>query len=299
MQVQDVDLKLLKVFDTIVQCGGFAAAQSALNVSGSRISEYMSQLEARIGVRVCERGRSGFRLTEDGVQFHQAARRLLGAIDTFCLESAGLRKQLRGTLRFGVIEATLIDEQSPLLPAIRSFVRVAPKVDLQIVMDTPAGMEQRVLDGSLHLAVGPFQKKVSGLVYRRLYQEEQLLYCASPHPLYSCPAGAKQSEEIRRSRLAARSYLGGNELSLLQIGEAAASVDNVEGRAMLILSGIYVGFLPPHYAKTWEQSGLLRRINPERLRTQLEFKIIWRRGQQPARTVQCLLDHLASAGQQR
>jgi DNA-binding transcriptional LysR family regulator len=292
MQVQDVDLKLLKVFETIVQCGGFGAAQSTLNVSSSRISEYMSQLETRVGVRLCERGRAGFRLTEDGAQLHEAAQRLLGAIDTFHMEAAGLRKQLRGTVRFGVIEATLTDEQSPLLPAIRSFVRVAPEVHLQVVMDTPAAMVQRVLDGRLHLAVAPFEEKVPGLEYRALYHEEQFLYCASPHPLYSCPVGARQSEEIRRSRLAARSYVGGRELSLLQIGEAAASVDNVEGRAMLILSGNYVGFLPPHYAHAWEQGGLLRRVKPQRLRTQLEVKIIGRRGHQPARTVQSFLDHL-------
>ncbi|VTU46462.1 HTH-type transcriptional regulator YofA (plasmid) [Variovorax sp. SRS16] len=299
MQVQDADLKLLRVFDTVVRCGGYAAAQSALNLGGSRISEYMSQLETRMGVRLCERGRAGFRLTEDGAHLHEAAQRLLGAVDTFSLESGALSKQLRGALRFGVIEATLTDDQSPLLPAIRSFVRVAPDVHLQIVMDTPAGMEQRVLDGSLHLALGPFPDRVAGLDYKTLYREEQLLYCASPHPVYSCPPGPRQLEEISRSKLAARTYLGGQELTLLQIAEAAASVDNVEGRALLILSGNYLGFLPAHYAHPWEQSGLLKRINPHRLRTHLEFKAIRRHSPQPARAVQGFLDHLVSASQQR
>ena len=163
-------------------------------------------------------------------------------------------------------------------------------------MDTPAGMARRVLDGSLHLALGPFHDSMSGLEHRPLYQEEQILYCASPHPLYACPAGPKQTQEIRRARLAARSYLSGHELALLQIDEAAASVDNVEGRAMLILSGSYIGFLPPHYASPWEQGGLLRAVNPERLRTQLEFGLVWRRGRQPARVVQSFIDHLVVAG---
>ena len=299
MQVQDADLKLLRVFDTIIRCGGYAAAQSTLNLSGSRISEYMSQLETRVGVRLCERGRAGFRLTEDGSQLHEAAQRLLGAVDTFRLESGMLSKQLRGTLRFGVIEATLTDEQCPLLPAIRSFMRVAPDVHLQIVMDTTAGMEQRVLDGSLHLALGPFPDQVSGLDYKALYREEQLLYCAAPHRVYSCPPGPRQLEEIRRSKLVARSYVGRQELTLLKIAEEAASADNVEGRAMLILSGNYLGFLPSHYANPWEQSGLLKRINPKRFRTHLEFKIIWRRGPQAPRAVQSFWDHLVSAGQQR
>ena len=31
IQLHDVDLKLLRVFATIVRCGGFSAAQAALN----------------------------------------------------------------------------------------------------------------------------------------------------------------------------------------------------------------------------------------------------------------------------
>ncbi len=52
MQVQDTDLKLLRIFETIVRCGGFAAAQPILNIGASSISEYMSQLETRLGLRL-------------------------------------------------------------------------------------------------------------------------------------------------------------------------------------------------------------------------------------------------------
>ena len=72
MQVQDTDLKLLRIFETIVRCGGFAAAQPILNIGASSISEYMSQLETRLGLRLCERGRAGFRLTEEGAELHAA-----------------------------------------------------------------------------------------------------------------------------------------------------------------------------------------------------------------------------------
>lgn len=57
-QLQDVDLKLLRVFMTIVKCGGFSAAQATLNMSQSSISEQMTNLETRLGVTLCERIRS-------------------------------------------------------------------------------------------------------------------------------------------------------------------------------------------------------------------------------------------------
>ena len=39
IQLHDVDLKLLRVFATIVRCGGFSAAQAALNAGLSWISK--------------------------------------------------------------------------------------------------------------------------------------------------------------------------------------------------------------------------------------------------------------------
>jgi DNA-binding transcriptional LysR family regulator len=56
MQVQDTDPELLRIFETIVRCGGFAAAQPILNVGASSISESMSQLDTRLPVR-CHRQR--------------------------------------------------------------------------------------------------------------------------------------------------------------------------------------------------------------------------------------------------
>jgi DNA-binding transcriptional LysR family regulator len=295
MQVQDTDLKLLRIFDTIVRCGGFAAAQPILNVGASSISEYMSQLETRLGLRLCERGRAGFRLTDEGAELHAAAQRLLGAVDSFHLEAGALRNQLSGVLRFGMIEATLTDQHSPLPAAIREFGQLAPEVRLHVQIETPGSMEQHVLDGRLHLAVGPFPTQFPGLDYLPLYREEQGLYCASTHPLYKRAGTHVPVSALSKQRLAARAYLGSQELKLLRMTQAAASVDNVEGRAMLILSGNYIGFLPPHYARPWVESGLLNRIDPEHYVTHLEFQIITRKGGEPARVVQAFCKQLRAA----
>jgi LysR family transcriptional regulator, transcriptional activator for bauABCD operon len=298
VQIQDTDLKLLRIFATIVQCGGFSAAQSALNIGASGVSEYMAQLETRLGLRLCERGRSGFRLTEDGVRLHEAAQRLLGAVETFNMEAGALRNHLQGVLRFGLIEATLTDPHSPLPHAIQRFGQIAPDVRLDVQIEAPGSMEQHVLDGRLHLAVGPFPVRISGLTYTPLYREEQGLYRAS-----TALPGEQATRHLAASafaglRLAARSYLVEQELKLLHMPQAAATVDNVEGRAMLILSGGYVGFLPPHYAKPWVDAGVLVRIDPEHYSTYLDFDIITRRSDGPARVVQSFCEHLLAAAKE-
>ena len=66
---------------------------------------------------------------------------------------------------------------------------------------------------------------------------------------------------------------------------------------MLILSGNYIGFLPPHYAEAWVAPGLLRRLAPHRYRTLLGFQLITRRGTRVTRVVQALIDHLLRAAQ--
>lgn len=66
MALSGLDFKLLKVFKAVVEAGGFSAAQNELNVGLAAISKQISDLEIRIGMRLCTRGREGFCLTEEG-----------------------------------------------------------------------------------------------------------------------------------------------------------------------------------------------------------------------------------------
>ena len=58
--VTDIDLRLLRLFASVVRCGGFTAAQAELNMSQSNISMHIGNLEKRLGYRLCKRGKGGF-----------------------------------------------------------------------------------------------------------------------------------------------------------------------------------------------------------------------------------------------
>ena len=73
-QVSDFELRLLRVFKVVVESGGFSAAESALGITKSAISQHMSDLEKRLGLRLCQRGRSGFALTDEGAEVLLATR---------------------------------------------------------------------------------------------------------------------------------------------------------------------------------------------------------------------------------
>jgi hypothetical protein len=59
-QLHDPDLHLLRLFVTVVQAGGFSAAQGVLGLSQPSISQQMAKLETRLGYRLCSRGKGGF-----------------------------------------------------------------------------------------------------------------------------------------------------------------------------------------------------------------------------------------------
>ena len=70
-RLSKTDLHLLAVFMTVVENGGFAAAQVTLNVGQSTVSRHIGDLEKRLGMRLCQRGRVGFL----NIRYHATAQR--------------------------------------------------------------------------------------------------------------------------------------------------------------------------------------------------------------------------------
>ncbi|AWY39922.1 LysR family transcriptional regulator [Pseudomonas putida] len=295
IQLHDVDLKLLRVFATIVRCGGFSAAQAALNAGQSTISEQMTHLETRLGVKLCQRGRSGFRLTEQGVAIHEATQRLLSAVETFCMDADVLKQHISGKLNLGIIDSTITDPDSPIPRTTQRFVSRGHDVHLSVYVGEPAELEERVLDGRLHLAIGHFPIHVPGLQQTPLYQEALGLYCGRRHPLFGSQAeGDELLEEISTSRIVVRGYMQQYDLEHLGVSKAAATVDNIEALAILIISGAYLGFLPAHFAAQWIKTGEMHQLAPHSLQLMSPFDVITRRGTAPPPILQAFLEDLAA-----
>jgi DNA-binding transcriptional LysR family regulator len=83
-RLTDIDLRLIRIFRAIVECQGLSGAELVLNLSQSRVSTSLAELEARLGARLCRRRRSGFALTEAGAAVYEASHELFEAVDRFC-----------------------------------------------------------------------------------------------------------------------------------------------------------------------------------------------------------------------
>ena len=132
MQIHDVDLKLLRVFVAIVECGGLSAAESRLNIGRSTISSHLSDLEVRLGIKLCKRGRSGFELTEPGRVTYQASLELLRQCEAFANTVASSKNELSGRVSISVIDTMVSDPRCGVAQAIASLRQLSKNIQFDI-----------------------------------------------------------------------------------------------------------------------------------------------------------------------
>jgi DNA-binding transcriptional LysR family regulator len=286
------DLRLLRIFATIVESGGLAAAQGELNLSLSTISGHVAALETRLGVKLCRRGRSGFALTDDGRQVYDESRRLLASVDHFDGRVRGLKRALSGALAVGLTDNTISDPDAPLERVFAAFAREAPRVLLTVVTRPPNELLRDLISGEIHVAVASFPRIALGLDYIDLYEESQSFYCGRGHPLFDVPDAGIGIETVRTHPIVGRNYWGQRDLKVFAIGGPSAVVSDMEAEARLVLSGAYLGWLPDHYARGWVEAGLLRPIRSDLFAYAAPFQAAYAPERERQRVVATFLAHL-------
>lgn len=302
VNISQADIRLLKVFHTVVECGGFAAAQVELNVGQSTISSHMAALETRLGMRLCERGRAGFRLTEEGRQIYESAQRLFRSVESFRADVEGLRGRLAGELYVGTVDNVITNSGFPLSEAIACFKQRQGNVRIHVQVGRPADIERGVVDGSMHVGIGGYTRRISGITHILLLKETQRLYCAANHPLYALRDAALTIESLFEHGCVKRPYVPDVDIPESTGLKAAAQAENMEAIAFLVLSGRFIGFLPDHYASRWVERGEMRALLPERMHYQSRIELLVRTSTpQPLAVryfVSDLLDAFKSRGQE-
>jgi len=293
-QIGDADLRLLRIYRKVVECGGFSAAEVELNISRAAISMAMNDLENRLALKLCQRGRSGFALTDEGAEVYQASLQLLAALEGFRTRVNGLHAQLRGELNIGITDNLVTMPQMHITNALSALKRRGPEVQVNIRMIPPNDIERGVLDGSLHTGVVPAIRAFAGLHYRPLYEEASELYCSDRHPLF----GQRQidDQQLQGADAVLPAYAQAPAIKSLHEGlRAAASATDREGIAFLILTGEYIGYLPTHYAERWIGEGRMRALNPEQCRYVTHYSAITRKGAPPNLILESFLEELDRA----
>ncbi len=264
-QVTDFDLRLLRVFTAVAEYGGFAAAESALGITRSAISLHMSDLEKRLGMRLCQRGRAGFALTDQGREVLRASAAMLAAIEDFRSEINQLHQCLRGELNIGLMNNLVTQPRMRITKALRRLRQLSSDVQVNISMSTPGEIERGLLDGRLHVGALPLINTLSALQYNPLYEERSLLYCSRDHPLFLSAAQVSASQLAGVPAVAPSYRMNTQAQAMYRELDCVAKASDREAIAFLILTGEYIGFLPDHYAAGWVGKGMMAALAPEKM----------------------------------
>jgi DNA-binding transcriptional LysR family regulator len=295
-QLSDMDLRLLKVFKSVVDCGGMAAAELELNIGTSTVSRHVKDLETRLGLVLCRRGRAGFALTAEGQRVYDETLRLLASVDAFRGSIDDIHNRMGGQLEVALFDKTATNPKARIGEAIARFTEIAPEVNLAVHVGSINSIEQGVLEGNFQIGIIPAHRASKSLVYADLFDETMLLYCGKGHPLFGSNHSKLTWAKLREHHFAGLGYHSPNmELShRAKLSRKATGFDQ-EAIATLILSGRFLGFLPDHYAQVFENRGLMKAVLPARFNYVCRFVSLLRRSPKPSRAVLAFQECLEKA----
>lgn len=295
-QLSDVDIRLLRVFRIVAESGGISAAELELNIGRSTISRHIKDLEIRLGVTLCRRGRSGFSLTTEGNKIYEATLRLLGSLDEFRSEVNDVHQRMTGSLSIALFDKTASNPETQIHQALRQFDDKAPEVSLHIYVERLNEIERGVMEGRFQLGIIPAHRPSPSLAYYPLFEEQMYLYCGNDHPLYSREDSSISNDDILACKYAGLGYHSPNmEIGRRLSMDRDATVYDQEAIVHFLRSGRYLGYLPDHYAKPMVAQGLIRPLRTDTFQYRCDFQAIIRRSPKPSRLVQTFLGCLEKA----
>ncbi|MEO8280492.1 MAG: LysR family transcriptional regulator [Ideonella sp.] len=287
-----VDLKRLKLFRQVVECGGLSAAEAVLNINLPTISAHLAALETSLGMRLCDRGRGGFRLTAHGTSVLAACDRLFESVENFRAEIGEVSDLVSGNLRIGLADNTITDPGCPVIAALRQLRASSRDLEISVDIRNPVELERALREERIDVAVGPFQLTDPGIEQYPLYKERLSLYVGEGHPLFTRKSIGLR--DLDGADYVMRGYLRESQVVQHVSFNDAATAQSMEGLANLILTGHYVGYLPEHYAANWVRARRIRRILPEQMSYDVQFKLITMLSRRHTRATNAFIDIVRS-----
>jgi DNA-binding transcriptional LysR family regulator len=287
--ITEYDLRLLRIFVSVVEHGGFAAAEKALGITRSTISVHMSNLETRMKLKLCLRGRGGFSLTEDGQSVYRAVIDLFYSLNDFSLHVGTLGKELSGELVILCADQLDNKKQQKLAKVIELIHESAPNLHIVLDGDSISNIERLLLKDKAHMGIFPGYQQIEGLHYVPLSSEPICLCCGKKHPFFNI-VDAKITSENFASVAAIHpgidiDFSGREQLKKLNLSAKAYQFDT---RKAMILSGKYIGYMPQSYIQQELNAGEIRIIQPSVLTYKFNLSLVSKKSAREANKVKLL-----------
>ena len=170
----------LEILRSTQQCGSLTAAAQKLCLTQSALSHSMKKLEDQLGAVWWQKEGRGLRLTRSGEYLLGIAERLLPQFEHAEQRVRQYAQGQRGTLRIGM-------ECHPcyrwLLKVVAPYLTDWPDVDVDVKQQFQFGAIGALFNYEIDVLVTPDPLNKSGLLFKPVFDYEQVLVVAKNHPL--------------------------------------------------------------------------------------------------------------------
>lgn len=260
-RLRGADIHRLSIFKAVVESGGLSSAADYIDVDLSTISRHIKDLEIRLGITLCNRGPSGFSLTPHGEVAYNASCLLNETLNTCDEMLEGLREDLSGTLRVGVVNHILLSKELGFPDIVKETKKKAPNLSIECKVLTPHEIMSQIENRQLHLGILSTNEKPNTLSFTKIFHEDSGLYCAKGHQLYDHDGEVFGQEDLNSFLYASRNHSSPTDIRAQELGLVAGTSSNsIDVILSMILSGLYLGFIPSGVAKPLENDKKIKRL---------------------------------------
>lgn len=289
--LSNVDLKLLRVFKCVVEQGGFTSASNELNIGLAAISKQISDLEVRVGMSLCSRGRDGFSLTEQGVVVYEACIELFSSIHVFRDRLYNTRHEILGEIHIGIIDNIISEPQLNITKAVQYIYNHAPKVTIRLHSAPYDELMRGLNEGRFTCIISPMYEQEEEYDCYPIYREESDLYCGQQHSLFNYSDADLSLDILREQILISHTYACSfHHKNSYNFQSSNIQATQVESVAMLIMTGLFIGFLPKHYAAAHVRAGTMRALRPEAFNLFTDFALYVKKGKSANKIMRLFMD---------
>ena len=201
-------LMSMRVFDRVVQEGGFAAAARALDMSPPVVTRLVADLEEHLGARLLQRTTRRLSLTEAGQHYLGRVRNILQDIEEADAVARAHTQELSGLLR---IHAPPVLASYVVAPLLAGFRQRYPRIEVDIDVETVSEPPVEDFDVTLLDTDDRFD---ADIVARKVIESEAILVAA---PDYVKRRGQPQSPQDLLQHDCLRLRVPGGRTRVLQM----------------------------------------------------------------------------------
>lgn len=187
-----MDLKQLRSFVTVVDCGSFTRAAELLSISQPSVSAHIRQLEEELRERLFLRTTKSLAVTPGGRELYEYAAHALALQDRFLARRTERERMIR--LAASTIPSTYILPE--LLPRYRAL---QPDVTFEICQSDSRGVLDGVREGRFALGLAGMQSEDEGLIFTPFYRDHMVLITPNSERFTAAKERGESVEDILRS----------------------------------------------------------------------------------------------------